>query len=84
MSIVKSETARRPTQSVDIKQEVSLGDQHLAALKAINLQFEEHQEAKRNAIDISPTAGSLIEQDAAAQKDTSAWEVRKGDADEEK
>ena len=62
----------RPTQSVDIKQEVSLGVQHLAALKAINVQFEEHQEAKRKAIDISPAAGSLIEQDAAAQKDTSA------------
>ncbi len=44
----------RPTQSVDIKQEVSLGDQHLAALKAINVQFEENQEAKRNAIDITP------------------------------
>lgn len=62
----------RPTQSVDIKQEVSLGEQHLAALKAINAELAEHQEAKRNTIDITPAAGSLIEQDAAAQKDTSA------------
>ena len=44
----------RPTQSVDIKQDISLGDQHLAALKAINAKFAEHQEAKRNAIDITP------------------------------
>jgi hypothetical protein len=44
----------RPTQSVDIKQDISLGDQHLAALKAINAQFEEHQDAKRKAIDVTP------------------------------
>jgi len=62
----------RPTQSVDIKQEVSLGVQHLAALKAINAQFAEEKEAERKTIDITPAAGSLIEQDAVAQKDTSA------------
>jgi hypothetical protein len=38
---------------------------------------------ERKTIDITPAAMSLIEQDAAAPKDTSAWEARKGDADEE-
>ena len=51
---------------MDIKQDISLGDQHLAALKAINVQFEEHQEAKRNAIDISPDDEPLALSDAGA------------------
>jgi hypothetical protein len=56
----------RPTQSVDIKQEVSLGKAHLDALKAINAQFEEHQDAKRKAIDITPDDEPLGLPDAGA------------------
>ncbi len=70
----------RPTQSVDIKQEVSLGEQHLSALKAINAKFKEHEEAKRKTIDITPDDEPLALQ-ATLQEGEPAEQDKVGSGD---
>ena len=71
----------RPTQSVDITQEVSLGDQHLAALKAINARAAEEQEAKCKIIDITPDDEPLA-LPATIQEDGPIEPIHAGSGDE--